>query len=147
MTLNDTVRLAHGAPMPRLGLGVYKAKPGHGVRDAVRWALEAGYRHLDELLAHAGVAPAVDQVEYSPYLPQRELLACCRERGIQLERYSPLKGRRLGDARLRAIAERHGKTAASDGASHGVSHGVSHGTGGSVGRTGGIRLDECLSVR
>jgi aryl-alcohol dehydrogenase-like predicted oxidoreductase len=94
------------------------------------------------------VAPAVDQVEYSPYLPQRELLACCRERGIQLESYSPLKGRRLGDARLRAIAERHGKTAASDGASHGVSHGASHGTGGgSVGRTGGIRLDECLSVR
>jgi diketogulonate reductase-like aldo/keto reductase len=42
MTLNDTVRLANGAPMPRLGPGVYKAKPGPEVRDAVRWALEAG---------------------------------------------------------------------------------------------------------
>lgn len=72
--------------------------------------LEAGCRHLDELLAHADVAPAVDQAEYSPYLPQRELLACCRDHGIQLEDYSPLtKGRRLGDARHRRAPRQDGR--------------------------------------
>lgn len=199
--------------MPRLGLGVWQAQPGDEVRDAVRWALEAGYRHIDtarvyrnerdvgealrasrvprdqlfvttklwnqdhgyarakaalgeslerlgldyvdlylihwpvedvrldswrameelyaagrtraigvsnfqqrhlgELLANASVVPAVDQVEFSPFLYQRELLAFCREHGIQLEAYSPLtRGRRLREPALVAIAERYRKTTA-----------------------------------
>lgn len=36
MTLNDTVRVAKGTLTPRLGLGVYKAKPGPEVCNAVR---------------------------------------------------------------------------------------------------------------
>ena len=35
-------------------------------------------RHLDELLATAKVPPAVDQVEFSPFLHQRDLLEHCR---------------------------------------------------------------------
>jgi diketogulonate reductase-like aldo/keto reductase len=33
--------------MPYLGLGVFKAKEGPDTENAVRWALEAGYRHID----------------------------------------------------------------------------------------------------
>lgn len=66
-------------------------------------------RHLDELLAKASVVPAVDQVEFTPFLHQRELLAHCKELGIQLEAYSPLtRGRRLRDPALAAVAKRHG---------------------------------------
>jgi diketogulonate reductase-like aldo/keto reductase len=213
MDISSTVTLNNGVRMPRLGLGVWRAASGREVQDALRWAFEAGYRHvdtarlygnerdvgqvlrrtglprdqvfittklqnrdhgyerakaaldaslrdlgldhvdlylihwpveglrteswraleealaagktraigvsnylprhLDELLAASSVAPAVDQVEFSPYLFQRELLEHCRERGIQLEAYSPLtRSRRLDDPRLVAVAREHGKTTA-----------------------------------
>jgi diketogulonate reductase-like aldo/keto reductase len=65
-------------------------------------------RHLNELLAQAGTVPAVNQVEFHPYLYQRELLEFCIARGIVIEAYSPLtKGKRLHDRKLIAIAEKY----------------------------------------
>ncbi len=213
MDIASTVKLSNGVEMPRLGLGVWQAKSGAEVRSALRWALEAGYRHvdtariygnerdvgavlregivsreevfvttklwsgdqgyestkqafaaslrdlgldhvdlylmhwpvegkrleswrameellatgearaigvsnflerhLDELLETAAVVPAVNQVEFSPFLYQCALLEHCRERGIQLEAYSPLtRGRRLDDPTLVAVSARHGKSTA-----------------------------------
>ncbi len=205
--------LNNGVAMPVLGLGVFRSRPGRETRDAVRWALEDGYRHIDtarvyrneadvgaavtasrvprdelfivtklwnadqgydrtrraceqslrdlgveyldlylmhwpvtemrleswrameglleegrcraigvsnftvahlgELIDAADVVPAVNQVEFSPFLYQRELLEACRRHGVQLEAYSPLtRGRRLSDARVTAISRAHGKTPA-----------------------------------
>lgn len=42
---NDVIPLRTGARMPRLGLGVFRM--GAGTYDAVRYALDAGYRHID----------------------------------------------------------------------------------------------------
>ncbi|GAA1595878.1 aldo/keto reductase [Actinoplanes couchii] len=43
-----TVRaLADGTEIPILGLGVWQVRDGRTCEDAVRWALEAGYRHVD----------------------------------------------------------------------------------------------------
>jgi diketogulonate reductase-like aldo/keto reductase len=39
--------LPNGVKMPQLGLGVYGAKDGAETEQAVLWALEAGYRHID----------------------------------------------------------------------------------------------------
>lgn len=70
-------------------------------------------RHLEELLGHAEIVPAVDQVEMNPFLAQAELRAYCREQGIQLEAYSPLtKGHRLNDPGIATMARRHGRTPA-----------------------------------
>ncbi|GAQ80986.1 Aldo/keto reductase family protein [Klebsormidium nitens] len=44
--LTSSVTLNTGFEMPVLGLGTYKAK-GVDVRNAVKWAIEAGYRHID----------------------------------------------------------------------------------------------------
>jgi len=208
-----TVALNDGVEMPRFGLGVWQAKSGYETRQAVLWALEAGYRHvdtariygnerdvgaalresavprdqvfvttklwnrdqgyektknalatslrdlgldyvdlylehwpvegrrldswramqelqadgyarsigvsnfqerhLDELLAVADVVPSVNQVEFSPFLYQQDLLEACRAAGIQLEAYSPLtRGRRLDEPALVEIAARHDKTPA-----------------------------------
>ncbi len=43
----STVPLQHGGPIPILGLGVYLISKGHPAEQAVRWAVEAGYRHVD----------------------------------------------------------------------------------------------------
>ncbi len=39
--------LSDGAHMPLLGLGVWEMRAGRECEDAVRWAVEAGYRHID----------------------------------------------------------------------------------------------------
>lgn len=217
MDISSTLTLNNGAQIPRLGLGVYLAGPGRATEDAVCWALDAGYRHIDtaavyhnepevgvalrdaiergliereevfvttklwndhhgydstlrafdaslrrlqlsyvdlylihwpvellrreswraleqiledgkakaigvsnytvrhltELLDHARIVPAVNQVELHPFLQQRELVAFCRDAGIAVEAYSPLtKGRKLGDPRLAAVAASAGCTPA-----------------------------------
>jgi len=67
--------------------------------------------HLEELLASSSVVPAVNQVELSPFLAQKPLIEFCRKHGIAVEAYSPLtKGHRLGDKRLKAVAQRYGKS-------------------------------------
>ena len=47
MTVSDTLTLNSGVAIPRLGLGVYQMGRGRATEDAVTWALEAGYRHVD----------------------------------------------------------------------------------------------------
>jgi diketogulonate reductase-like aldo/keto reductase len=70
-------------------------------------------RHLDELLATTTVVPAVNQVEFSPFLYQTELLQYCQAHGIQLEAYSPLTcGRRLNDPTITTLAQKYQKTPA-----------------------------------
>jgi len=69
--------------------------------------------HLEGLLSWCEVPPAVNQVEFSPYLYQEELLAFCRAQDIVLEAYSPLtKASRLGDPVLEEIGAGHGKSPA-----------------------------------
>jgi len=213
LSINSKVTLNNGVEMPYFGLGAYALRSGMGARQAVRYALEVGYRkvdtaafydnerqvgqgvresgipreevfvitkvwngdqgyestlrafersaealdlgpidlylihwplegkreqtwralaelyeqgkcraigvsnytiqHLEALLEESAVVPAVNQVEFNPFVYQRDLLAYCQEHGILLEAYSPLtKGRRLSDPTLTAVADKYGKTSA-----------------------------------
>lgn len=47
MDLNTTRRLNNGVEMPMMGLGAFRSQDGQETVNAVRWALEAGYRHID----------------------------------------------------------------------------------------------------
>jgi diketogulonate reductase-like aldo/keto reductase len=70
-------------------------------------------RHITELLGTCKIKPAVNQVEFHPYLYQKELLDFCRSQNIALEAYSPLtKGRRLDDPKLNALAKNYSKSPA-----------------------------------
>ncbi|MEM4347606.1 MAG: aldo/keto reductase [Candidatus Altiarchaeota archaeon] len=70
-------------------------------------------KHLSELLEIAEIIPAINQVEFSPFLYQKELLEFCNSNKIQVEAYSPLtRGKKLNDPKLLEIAEKYGKTPA-----------------------------------
>jgi diketogulonate reductase-like aldo/keto reductase len=198
--------LADGRGMPMLGLGVWQVPNGPACVNAVRWALEAGYRHLDtaqdygneesvgqglresgvprdevfvttkfypaykdpaaeaegslrrlgvdyvdlyiihwpqggptwawpgmqralelgytrsigvsnfgvgdldQVIAAGHVAPAIDQVQFSPFEYRRRLLVACQQRGVALEAYSPLgTGRHLAAQTVKRVAERVGR--------------------------------------
>ncbi len=69
--------------------------------------------HLDELIKHSDIVPAVNQVEFSPFLYQKDLQEYCEARGIQLQAYSPLtKGEKIFHETLRYIGNNHKKTSA-----------------------------------
>lgn len=58
--------LPNGVQMPWLGLGVFRIPDGEVVAQAVRWALECGYRSIDTASAYkneAGVGAALQQTE------------------------------------------------------------------------------------
>ncbi len=67
---------------------------------------------LDELERATGRLPAVNQVEWSPALFDRDVLEGHRRRGVQLEGYSPLNTTNLRDPLLVEIAEEHDVTTA-----------------------------------
>jgi diketogulonate reductase-like aldo/keto reductase len=69
--------------------------------------------HLKELLQDSGTVPAVNQVEFHPYLQQPDLQAFCRENRIQLEAWSPLiKGQVVDVPELVELGEKYGKSPA-----------------------------------
>ena len=70
-------------------------------------------RHLQELLDGSEVTPAVNQVEFNPFLYQEELLKFCNGKGIQLEAYSPLtRGHKLSHPTVLDVAKKHSKSPA-----------------------------------
>lgn len=70
--------------------------------------------HLDELLPAAEIVPAVNQLEFHPYLQSQPLVAHCHAKGICVEAWSPLMqgGDVLRDRTLEGLAKRHDKTVA-----------------------------------
>jgi diketogulonate reductase-like aldo/keto reductase len=211
MDINSTIRLNNGLEMPYLGLGTYRARPGKEAYQAVRFALDAGYRHIDtaalyaneedvgkavrdsgidrqdifittklwnsehgynkaikafysslkklgtdyvdlylihwpvsqirndswkaleklysdclcksigisnyaihhveELLKVSDIVPAVNQVEFSPFLYQKELLEYCNSKRITIQAYTPLvRGRKSDNPVLRSVSNKYGKT-------------------------------------
>jgi diketogulonate reductase-like aldo/keto reductase len=69
--------------------------------------------HLTDLLDDTDVVPMVNQVEFSPFLYQKQLLDYCEKNKIQLEAYSPLtQGAKFNHPKIQEIAKKHNKTPA-----------------------------------
>jgi len=225
MNIQTTITLNNGVAIPVLGLGVFQTGQGSETQNAVTWALEAGYRHIDtaaiyhneedvgiaiaksgiprreifvttklwnddhgydkalkacdtslkrlgmnyvdlylihwhsswkvsetwralirlreegkcraigvsnfvprqieKIIKDSGVAPAVNQVEFHPFLYQKGLLEYCRSKGIQIEAYSPLtRGKRLDHPVVVSIAQKYAKTPAQILIRWGLQHGL-----------------------
>lgn len=69
--------------------------------------------HLKDLLDSAEVKPAVNQVEFHPYLVQKDLMLFCLENNVQEEAWAPLMRGRIGEVKLlKELAKKYNKTAA-----------------------------------
>ena len=70
-------------------------------------------RHLQELFTYANVVPSLNQVEFSPYLYQKDLLDFCTDNKILLGAYAPLtRMKKLNDPKLQTISKIYNKTPA-----------------------------------
>lgn len=67
--------------------------------------------HLEELIRESGTVPAMNQVEYHPFLQDQNLKEYCKNKNILLEAYSPLAhGSKLADPKLSEIAKKYNKS-------------------------------------
>ena len=72
MTEPPTRTLADGARIPALGLGVWQVPDGPLCENAVRWALELGYRHIDTAQAY-GNEESVGRALQESGVPREEV--------------------------------------------------------------------------
>ena len=69
--------------------------------------------HLERLESISGILPSINQVEVTPLFTQKDLLAFCKEKNIQVEAYTPIArfdDRLMRLPVLRNIAEKYQKT-------------------------------------
>ena len=72
MNLNTVKILNNGVKMPIFGLGVYKSADGEETYNAVRWALDAGYRHIDTAAMYGNEASVGRAIRESG-IPREEI--------------------------------------------------------------------------
>jgi methylglyoxal/glyoxal reductase len=114
-------------PVPRKRLESWKAMTKLLKDGRVRAIGVSNYtiHHLKEVLDSSDVVPAVNQVEFHPFLYQKDLLDFCRRNRIQLEAYSPLaRGRMFDNGVIKTIAKKHGRTSAQVMIRWGLQHGL-----------------------
>ena len=69
--------------------------------------------HLDELIEATGVIPAINQVEYHPWIEPHDIIDACSGHGIAVQAWSPLmRGRLAEEPVLVELANELGRTEA-----------------------------------
>lgn len=70
-------------------------------------------QHLENLKSVSNIIPAVNQVEYHPWLTQEKLLEYCKKESIQMEAWSPLcRGEMIEDKTIISLSSKYSKTPA-----------------------------------
>lgn len=65
MEITSTITLNNGVKIPQFGLGVWQSQEGDEAKNAVLWALEAGYRHIDTAAAYGNEESVGEAVRQS----------------------------------------------------------------------------------
>jgi 2,5-diketo-D-gluconate reductase A len=90
----DRVALADGNTIPVLALGVWQVPEGRACVDAVSWALEAGYRHIDTAQGY-GNEPSVGEAIRRSGLNRQDLFVTTK--------FLPRQGSDPGDALAQSL--------------------------------------------
>lgn len=81
MTLTDTYTLNNGVKIPQVGFGTWQSKDGDEAYNAVKVALEAGYRHIDTAAVY-GNEFSVGQAIADSGIPRDELFITTKLWGV-----------------------------------------------------------------
>lgn len=69
--------------------------------------------HLEDIFASSDIRPAINQVEFHPYLLQQELRQFCAIHQVQFEAWSPLaRGKIFDDPTIVELSRKYGKSPA-----------------------------------
>lgn len=67
--------------------------------------------HLNEFIDSVEIMPAVNQIEFHPYLQQKSVVNYCKSKGIIVEAWSPLaRGRVFCDPTIKSLARKYSKS-------------------------------------
>ncbi len=81
---------------------------------------------LQEMDTYASIMPMLNQVEFTPWLFQKDLLDYCAGKHIQLQSYSPItRGKKFDDPRLLQLCKKYGRSPAQIILRWNIEHGVS----------------------
>ena len=72
MILKETYTLRNGVKVPKIGLGTWQIPNGKDTYDAVSYALETGYRHIDTAAAY-GNEESVGKAVRNSGIPREEI--------------------------------------------------------------------------
>lgn len=68
----NNIKLNNGVEIPQIGLGVFQSKDGEETSNAVKWALENGYRHIDTAKIYRNEASVAQGIKESG-VPREEI--------------------------------------------------------------------------
>lgn len=70
-------------------------------------------KHIQETLNNSEIKPSVNQVEFHPFLFQKELMVFCEKHNIKLEAYSPLtRGEKFSNPIINSLSQKYDKSPA-----------------------------------
>ncbi len=70
--MDKNVQLNNGTYIPRVGLGVYLSPKGEDTKNSVKWALEAGYRHIDTAMIYNNEESVAEGIKESG-IPRKDI--------------------------------------------------------------------------
>lgn len=104
-------------PVPKYRLESWRAMEEVNEQGLARAIGVSNYMvlHIDELMEHCNITPAVNQIELHPwnYGARKAVIELCENNNILVMAYCPLtRGVKLNDAALAVIAKKYGKSPA-----------------------------------
>ena len=69
--------------------------------------------HLDDLKRNSSVLPAVNQIEFNPFVYEKEVIEFSQNLGVAIEAYTPIaRGRKFKNTTIKELSVKYGKTEA-----------------------------------
>ena len=81
--------------------------------------------HLEDLRKNSMIKPAVNQIEFNPFVFEREVKEYCQNLGVAVEAYTPIaRGRKFKHQDIKRLSDKYGKTEAQVMLRWGIQHNV-----------------------
>ncbi len=67
--------------------------------------------HLEDLKENSSVLPTVNQIEFNPFVYEKDVIKYCQNVGVAIEAYTPIaRGKKFKHTAIKELSEKYGKT-------------------------------------